>query len=231
MTKFDIKRHAQSTANELGVVAAHTNPWLSDYWKKTSRILAKHRQGEYDDAIFVSSSNQRCKEVVEIFTEYNDLLAIHFDKRLNERYFHDSLALLSPEDIVKKLQNDFPQYEKINDFTSWMDKELYNDKGERLFETNQELAIRMTALVNYLAYTYPNQTVVMITSNWCKRALISVIKNITPQEVDLLLADKKIRNLSETHFEYDADTKERKAPTKIAYISETLFQLFVDAIE
>jgi broad specificity phosphatase PhoE len=229
MTKITLIRHPESEANAQHLIAWRADVSVSYYGKRTAQIFAQYYKWQFDNHIVATWSKQRYKDLVECLVENNDIPVIIYDQRLNERSFWMFTDTTKTE-LIKQLQKDHKQHEAIWDnFSLWMDQELYDSQWNLLFEYNELLNQQNNMILWEIHQQYPWENILIQTSTGRIRSLLSVILHKTPQEIDIILPNNKVPNLSRTDLFFD----EKKQlwwvnDKKVTYIDKELQELFDD---
>ncbi len=230
-------RHPQSEANEQGYITEHPHVQLSSFWWKTAQQFVQHYPfGDTARSLLLTGTQERSQILADLMSNKYNRITIETTPLLNERDFW-IFGWLTKSELVqqlqiiyaKQLQDLFWNKKDYHKMSTWMDKEL---NIPWWFESNYKVQQRIISVIVQYIYQQPYDTIYIIASNGMIRNAIALSYQaqmwdiVSGLEIDDLLPNNKIPNLSQTIMTYDDQKDILYPPSKIAYLSEELQHLF-----
>lgn len=210
MDKLILVRHEKTQANTNRQLS-HYNTRITPEWRKRMLQWATYNKWLFDNMVMVSNGQPRCLELFTTIGSQNRLLHEVIDTRFDERDFGPFIEKTKQE-AIEILSDKFPDiaYELWDDFSAWMDQELYDEDGSPLFESNKKLQERSYTALMEIMGEFPSQDILIITSTGVLRTLQAKFLWKTTQEFDKYLIQNtgynKIPNLALTEFQWNKDS-------------------------
>jgi broad specificity phosphatase PhoE len=222
MNTITLIRHPESDANKDHIIAKSPYVDISEFWKKTSELFVQHYADEIEQKapLILTGTQTRSKRLVDVLQSSFPKLEIIESDYCNERNF-GIFGGCTKQEVVDVLQSLYPQYSHENEFSVWMDKKIDMPWG---FESNAHMQLRIQAMI--LKFIANNKHIRFIASTWLIRNTLSLVLWKEALEIDAILPNNKIPNLSRTDIQYNPYTKEFLYPSYVAHIPEELLSLF-----
>ncbi len=219
-------RHPKSKANETHITwDVHVN--ISDDGYKMAHIYKEYYidKMNWKKTLIITGTQKRSSEFAKILQWNQNNYKLVISKLFNERNFWIFTGMTKNE-IITWIQEFYPEYWNNNEFSSLMDQKIGIPWW---FETNYDTQNRIYTVVSKTIQDYPEyDNIICIASTWMIRNILALVLWKTALEIDSILPDNKIPNLSMTTMQYDEQKWLFLPPSQIAYISEELQELFDD---